>query len=43
MDEENWKCFANCTRDPNTGEWKMFKRDIIPIFGEASDHETIGG
>lgn len=31
IDEENWRCFVNCRVDPETGEWKLFKRDIIPI------------
>jgi len=31
MDEDNWKCFANCKWDPKTGEWEMIKRDIISI------------
>ncbi|MBO8128329.1 MAG: adenylyl-sulfate reductase subunit alpha [Peptococcaceae bacterium] len=31
MDEENWKCFVNCKWDPATGEWEMFKRDIISL------------
>ncbi len=28
MDEENWKCFANCKYDAKTGEWTMLKREI---------------
>ena len=28
MDEENWKCFANCKYDVKTGEWTMLKREI---------------
>ncbi len=31
MDEENWKCFANCKWDPASGEWTMMKREIIGI------------
>ncbi|HOE10570.1 MAG TPA: adenylyl-sulfate reductase subunit alpha [bacterium] len=31
LDEQNWKCFVNCRVDPNTGEWEMMKRDIIPL------------
>jgi adenylylsulfate reductase subunit A len=31
LDEQNWKCFVNCCVDPNTGEWEMMKRDIIPL------------
>jgi adenylylsulfate reductase subunit A len=33
MDEENWKCFANCKWDSNSGEWEMIKRDIWNIPG----------
>jgi len=33
MDEENWKCFANCRWNPGTGEWEMMKRDIWTIPG----------
>ena len=32
MDEENWKCFANCKYDQKTNEWTMLKRDIIDLF-----------
>jgi len=32
MDEQNWKCFANCKYDPAAGEWTMLKRDIIPLI-----------
>jgi adenylylsulfate reductase, subunit A len=31
MDEENWKCFVNCKWDPATGEWDVFKRDVLSI------------
>ena len=31
MDEQNWKCFANITWNPATGEWTTLKRDIIKI------------
>ena len=31
MDEENWKCFANCKYDMKTNEWEMIKRDIIDL------------
>jgi len=31
MDEENWKCFANCKYDWQTKEWTMLKRDIIDL------------
>ncbi len=43
MDEENWKCFANCRWVPSTGEWEMMKRPIISIFAEAGEHELLGG
>ncbi|GAG10111.1 unnamed protein product, partial [marine sediment metagenome] len=33
MDDENWKCFANCRWDPNTGEWEMMKKDIWTMPG----------
>ncbi|MCD6561342.1 MAG: adenylyl-sulfate reductase subunit alpha [Deltaproteobacteria bacterium] len=33
MDEENWKCFANCRWNPGTGEWEMMKRDVWNIPG----------
>ena len=43
MDEENWKCFANCRWTPSTGEWEMIKRPIIPIYGDIPEHELLGG
>jgi len=43
MDQENWKCFANCRWVPSTGEWEMMKRPIIPIYAEAGEHELLGG
>jgi adenylylsulfate reductase subunit A len=33
MDEENWKCFANCRYNPDNGEWEMSKKDIWNIPG----------
>ncbi len=33
MDEENWKCFANCRYNPENGEWEMCKKDIWNIPG----------
>ncbi len=27
LDEENWHCFVNSTYDPDSGEWKMMKRE----------------
>ncbi len=32
LDNENWQCFVNCTMDPETEEWEMIKRDILPMF-----------
>ncbi len=32
MDEANWHCFANCKYDPKSGEWTMFKRDVVPLI-----------
>ncbi|MCF8065445.1 MAG: adenylylsulfate reductase subunit alpha, partial [Desulfarculaceae bacterium] len=31
MDEENWKCFANCTF--KDGEWKFEKREVVDLIG----------
>lgn len=31
MNQEEWKCFANCRWNPETGEWEMMKRDIIDL------------
>jgi adenylylsulfate reductase subunit A len=33
MDEENWKCFANCRFNPESGEWEMSKKDVWNIPG----------
>jgi adenylylsulfate reductase subunit A len=33
MDEENWKCFANCRYNLESGEWEMSKKDIWNIPG----------
>jgi adenylylsulfate reductase subunit A len=33
MDEENWKCFANCRWNPDTGEWELSKKDIWTMPG----------
>jgi len=33
MDDENWRCFANCRWDRATGEWEMSKKDIWNIPG----------
>ena len=32
LDEENWKCFANCRYDTATGTWSMIKREIHQII-----------
>ena len=32
MDEKDWCCFANCTWNPASGEWSLFKKDIIPLI-----------
>ena len=31
LDEENWHCFVNCKWDRNSGEWDVFKKDIIRL------------
>jgi adenylylsulfate reductase subunit A len=31
MDDENWKVFVNCKWDPKTGNWDVFKKDIVKI------------
>jgi adenylylsulfate reductase subunit A len=31
MDNDNWKVFVNCKWDPATGNWDVFKRNIIQI------------
>ncbi len=31
LDNDNWLCFVNCKMDPETEEWEMFKRDILPM------------
>ncbi len=31
MDPDNWKFFANCKYDPETGQWEMIKRPIIDL------------
>jgi adenylylsulfate reductase subunit A len=33
MDEANWKCFANCRYNPDSGEWEMMKKDIWNMPG----------
>jgi adenylylsulfate reductase subunit A len=43
IDEENWHCFVNCKYDAATGKWEVMKRDIIPAFKPAEEHELVGG
>ena len=43
LDEENWKCFVNCTYDAAKGSWEMKKRPILNVFKPAQDHELVGG
>jgi adenylylsulfate reductase subunit A len=31
LSEEDWKCFANCRWDPETGDWEMMKREVIDL------------
>ena len=31
LDNENWLCFVNCKMDPESEEWEMLKRDILPM------------
>ena len=31
LDNDNWLCFVNCKMDPETEDWEMFKRDILPM------------
>ncbi|MBW1914860.1 MAG: adenylyl-sulfate reductase subunit alpha [Deltaproteobacteria bacterium] len=33
MDEDNWKCFANCTYDIASDQWEMSKKEIWNIPG----------
>ena len=30
--KDDWKVFANCKWDPNTGDWEMIKRPIYQIY-----------
>jgi len=32
MDNDNWRAFANCKWDPETGEWEMIKRPVKYIY-----------
>jgi len=31
IDNDNWLCFVNCIMDPETENWEMVKRDILPM------------
>jgi adenylylsulfate reductase subunit A len=31
LDNDNWLCFVNCKLNPETEEWEMLKRDILPM------------
>ncbi|MCU0303507.1 MAG: adenylyl-sulfate reductase subunit alpha [Thermoanaerobaculales bacterium] len=31
LDNDKWLCFVNCTMHPETEEWTMLKRDILPM------------
>jgi adenylylsulfate reductase subunit A len=31
IDEDNWKCFVNCTYDAKSGTWEMMKRPILSM------------
>ncbi len=31
LKEDEWKCFANCRWNPETGEWEMMKKDVIDL------------
>jgi adenylylsulfate reductase subunit A len=31
LDNDNWLCFVNCKMDPETEDWEMLKRDILPM------------
>ncbi len=31
LDNDNWLCFVNCIMDPETENWEMVKRDILPM------------
>jgi adenylylsulfate reductase subunit A len=43
IDEDNWHCFVNCKYDAATGKWETMKRDIVPVFKPAEEHELVGG
>jgi len=29
--KEEWKCFANCKYNPETGEWELMKKEIVEL------------
>ena len=31
IDEDNWKCFVNCTYDASNDSWEMIKRPILSL------------
>lgn len=31
MNEEDWRCFANCRWNPETNEWEMMKKEVIDL------------
>jgi adenylylsulfate reductase subunit A len=43
MDNENWLAFCNCVYDREKDEWKMMKKPVKYIVGEAAEHELLGG
>jgi adenylylsulfate reductase subunit A len=32
LSEGDWKCFANCRWNAESGEWEMMKRDVIDLI-----------
>jgi len=43
INEDDWHCFVNCKYDAATAKWEVMKRDIIPTFKAADEHEQLGG
>ncbi len=35
LDNDNWKCFVNSRIDPETGEWKLFKRQHVDLVDKG--------
>ena len=31
LKEDEWKCYVNCKRDPETGEFEVFKKEMIEL------------